>query len=311
MTSLFNEIQSEIIENPRWTWNYRKILKEKEEKIKTKKEMVQEMREKLPPEEFKKRYRRLYYDKEKEQKKYQEKKREWDLLTWELIDEIYSDVPDLINRDDYYTKKYRDDDTVCNVYNFARWSSRLMRINRKWTPKWTAPFRISKRHAIINCTSRLFDTQVEAYKYLKPHIDEIRNCKYALAKKQYIYAPLYYMDEPMRTIIENSPVPNHRAIYIADGMIRWKFMVSELYLGRDSFIFWDVLVTQTWNTFRIALENNLPWLTKDTVEEIHSLRMDWRKNKWEKAPPIYIVNDAYLIQIPINEREILYYIVPT
>jgi hypothetical protein len=94
-------------------------------------------------------------------------------------------------------------------------------------------------------------------------------------------------------------------------MVRDKFMVSELYLGRNSFIFWDVLVTWTWNTFRIALENNLPWLTKDTVEEIHSLRMDWRKNKGEKAPPIYIVNDAYLIKIPINERENLFYIVPT
>ena len=311
MTSLFTEIQWDIIEKPESTGSYHRVLKAKEKELKTKREIVKEMKEKLTPQEFKKRYRRLYYDKEKEQKKYQEKKREEDLFVWQLIDEIYADVPDLINRDDYYTKKYRDDDTVCNAYNFSWRSSRLMRISRKQTPKWKTPFRISKRHAMITWINRLFNTQVEAYKYLKPHIDEIRNCKYALAKKQYIYSPLYYMDEPMRTIIEQAPVPNHRAIYVADGMIRWKFMVSELYLGRDSFIFWDVLVTQTWNTFRIALENNLPWLTKDTVEEIHSLRMDWRKNKWEKAPPIYIVNDAYLIQIPINEREILYYIVPT
>lgn len=306
--SLFNELQWEIIEKPENKWTYSRILKAKQGEIKTKKQIVKEMKEKLSPEEFKKRYRRQYYDAEAEKEKYQKKKEEDIKLMMELYDEIY---PDPINRDKYYTKKYRDDDTVSGAYNFSWRSSKLIRISWKRTPKRKEPFRISNRHAMSLWIDRLYNTQVEAYKYLKPHLEEIRWCKYALAKRQYIYSPLYYMDEPMRTIIEQAPVPNHRAIYVADWMLRWKFMVSELYLGRDSFIFWDVLVTQTWNTYRIALENNLPWLTKDTVEEIHSLRMDWRKNGGDKAPPIYIVNDAYLIKIKINERENLFYIVPT
>ena len=72
-----------------------------------------------------------------------------------------------------------------------------------------------------------------------------------------------------------------------------------------------MLVTGTGNLFRIALNNNLSRLTKDTVEEIHQKRMAWIKSKSNDAPPIYIVNDAYLIKIKINERETLFYIVPT
>ena len=311
--SLFNDLQNELIEKPRNTGNYRKILKEEGETEKTRKEERQEMRAKLSEKEYMTRLQSVYYQRKKKdiKKKYDEKREKDMELVEELLKEIDEETPEPINYDKYYTKKFRNDDTTSRAYNFARRSSKLMRISWMMTPKMKSPFRISNRHSMCQAIDRLFEAQIEAYKYLKPHLEEMRWCKYAFAKKQYIYSPLYYIEEPMRTIIENAPVPNHRAMYVADGMLRWKFMVSELYLWRDSFIFGDVLVTQTWNLFRIALENNLPWLTKDTVEDIHKLRVDWHKNKWEVAPPIYIVNDAYLIKVQPNERETLYYIVPT
>ena len=306
--SLFNDLQWEIIEKPQNKWSYARIRKAKQEEIKTKKQIVREMKEKLSPEEFKKRYRRQYYDAEAEREKYQKKKAERD----KFAEEIYAEMPEPINRDKYYTKKYRDDDTVKNWYRFAWRSSRLRWLNRKKVPKRKKPFRVSNRRWLEYWMRRLLDIQCDVYKYLKPHLEEIRDCKICLCKKQYPYDyPTYHLEEPLNSLCEASEINTWRIVNVAYWMVRDKFMVSELYLGRNSFIFWDVLVTWTWNTFRIALENNLPWLTKDTVEEIHSLRMDWRKNKGEKAPPIYIVNDAYLIKIPINERENLFYIVPT
>lgn len=311
--SLFNDLQGELIEKPKNRGSYYKILKQKEEEIKTKKQIVKEMKEKLSPEEFKKRYRRLYYDKEKERKKYQEKKADVDKYVWELIDEIYADIPDLINRDRYYTEKYKKDDTKRWAYKFAWRSSKIRRLNRNWLPIQKTPFRISNRKWLDRCMKELLNTQTSVYKYLSPYLKEIKNCAISMHKKQQPYDyPTYTIDEPLNSLCKNSNINTWRIVNVADWMIRDKLIISELYLGRNNFIFWDVLVTWTWNIFRISLENNLPWLTKDTIEDIHEKRMRWRKDKKDMdMPPIYIVNDAYLIKIPINERENYFYIVPT
>lgn len=306
--SLFNELQEGIIEKPKQTWTYQRVLKAKSEETKTRKQIVKEMKEKLSPEEFKKRYMRQYYDAEKKKKEYRKKKEDGLRLMLELFDEI----PDPINRDKYYTEKYRDDDTVKRGYRFAWRSSKLKNINRRTTPRRKQPFRISNRRSMEYSIRLLHDIQCKVYTHLLPHLDEIKDCRYYIHKKQHPYDfPLWHIDEPLKTLAQWLDMNPARVMNVADAMIRWKLIVSELYLWRNSFIFGDVVVTQTGNTYRIALENNLPWLTKDTVEDIHSLRMEWRKHKGKIAPPIYMVNDAYLITIQPNEREKLFYIVPT
>jgi len=312
--SLFNELSQEgVIENIKETNNYKKILSEKKKKDMTWKELVKKKKSELPLDEFKKWQQAEYYKrkfKEKKLKDYYERR----AVDNEVLEEAYEYVygwDEILDYDKFYTEKFKDDDVISRWYNFAWWSSKLMRIQWKYTPKQKEPFRISERRCMHFSTDRLFKMQIQAYEYLKPHLDEIKDCNYILSKKQQIYAPSYFIEEPLKTIAENGPVNRMRIMNVADWMIRWKFFPSELYLWRDNFIFWDVLVTGTWNVFRIALENNLPWLTKDTVEDIHKKRMDWRKSKSEDKPPIYIANDAYLIKIAVNERENLYYIVPT
>lgn len=272
------------------------------------------MREKLWPVEYKKRYDKQRYKKQRKlfKQRYEEHRDAFnESMLNEIIDELWPGN-DTTNRDEYYTEKFRDDDTVKRGYRFAWRSSKLANLNWKSVPKWKKPFRISNRRSMEYSMRLLHDTQCKVYEYLLPHMDEIKDCKVAIYKKQRPYDfPLWYIEEPLKTLASWLDMNPARVVNVADAMIRGKLMVSELYLWRTSFIFWDVLVTQTGNTYRIALENNLPWLTKDTVEEIHSLRMEWRKHKWEVAPPIYIVNDAYLIKVQPNEREKLFFIVPT
>lgn len=312
--SLFNDLQWELIENPKQKWSYHRILKTKEKEIKTKKEIAKEMKEKMWEEAYRDWYHKEYYKENRKEikKKYQEKKREEELLIWELIDEIYADVPEPINRDEYYTQKFRDDDTVKRGYRFAWRSSKLANLNWKSVPKRKKPFRISNRRSMEYSIRLLHDIQYEVYQYLSPHLEEIKNCRNYIYKKQKPYDfPLWYIDEPLKTLAAWLDMNPARVVNVADAMIRGKFMISELYLWRTSFIFWDVLVTQTGNTYRIALGNNLPWLTKDTVEDIHEKRMQWRRHKWKDKPPIYIVNDAYLAKYEPNEREKIFYIIPT
>ena len=326
--SLFNDLQSELIEEPKKLGNYRKILRKKKETEEEKearekrewKELCAQKKQEMSKEEFEARrmkeyYKRnrkerikkqlkLYYNWKAEKRKQQEEDY-WDIeLVW--TEEQPTDI------DAYYTEKFKKDDIVRRGYRFSWWSSRLKRMDWRRIPKRKTPFRISNRRRLEWGMNIVYEKQIKCYNYLKPYVEQVRNCKYCLTKKQYPGGyPNYYMDEPLKTIAESGPEPAGRLVTILDWMLRDKFMVSELYLWRDSFIFWDMLVTWTWNTFRIALENNLPWLTPDTVEDIHEKRMKWRKEKADEAPPIYIVNDAYLIKVMLNETESLFYIAPT
>lgn len=153
--------------------------------------------------------------------------------------------------------------------------------------------------------------QNKAYLYLKPHMDEVKGCFYQMSKKQLPYDfPVYMSSGPLRTLAENWPVNKWYIFLVYEWMRRWKYMCSEMYLGKNSFIFWDVIVTQTGHLFRISLNHNLPRLTKDTVEDIHKKRMEWKRDGTKEPPPIYILRDAYLIKVKLKE-EFLYYIVPT
>ncbi len=97
---------------------------------------------------------------------------------------------------------------------------------------------------------------------------------------------------------------------VASAMLRDKYIISEVYLGRVSFLVGDVIISQAGNVLRPCLENNIPWLTKDTVDELHKKRMDWLKKKTDDLK-IYILRDTYLVKYQLNEREKMFYIIPT
>lgn len=312
--SLFNEIQSEIIEKPTNTNYYHRILNEQKEEKKTEKQKRKEMREKLWPVEYKKRYDKQRYKKQRKlfKQRYEEHRDAFNEgMLNEIVDELWPGN-DTTNRDKYYTEKFRDDDVKSNWYRFAWRSSRLARIKWRDLPKQKTPFRVVKVRWMERGMRDMNEIQNKAYEYLKPHMEEFYDVPLGFQKKQMPYDyPTYMTTKEFETFAKDGPVNPWHIYIVFDAMRRGKYIISETYLWRNSFIFGDVVVTQTGKLFRIALENNLPWLTKDTVEDIHSLRMEWWKHKWKVAPPIYIVNDAYLIKIKPNERETLFYIVPT
>lgn len=312
--SLFDEIQWTIIENPRATWSAQKIRKQTDEIKKPWKELRKEMKETLSEDEFKKWYNHQTYErfKYKYQKSYQKIKEDDAKLMKELLKEIDEETPEPINYDKYYTEKFRNDDVKSNWYRFAWRSSRLWRLDWRFVPKQRMPFRVVKVRWMERGMRDMNEIQNKAYEYIKPHMGEFKNEIISLQKKQRPYDyPVYRRSYRLEEFAKAGPVNPWHIYLVFDAMQRWKYIASETYLWKNSFIFGDVVVTQTGKLFRISLENNLPWLTKDTVEDIHKLRIDWRKNKWKVAPPIYLLNDAYLIKIKPNERETLFYIVPT
>lgn len=276
------------------------------------------MKEKLPEDEYKKRYMHREYEKRKEQykEKYEKKKEEATKELKELCDEIWPGN-DLTDWDKFYADKFKLDDTwkKWHSYRFAWWSSKLARLKWERIPKQTKPFRIMNRNWMTQLLDKWIDIQHRTYEYLNPLMWELWDSWLFMGKKQQPYKyPLYLSDDKLKAVANNAPVNAAYVYLLFDALRRDKYIFSEMYLWRTSFIFWDVLVTQTWNLFRISLENNLPWLTKDTVESIHESRMKWHKRKKKEAlvkqPPIYIVNDAYLIKVSLK-WEVLYYIVPT
>ena len=322
--SLFDELKEwEIIERPQKLWSTNRIRKERaEENEKKKKEerkkLCEEMRAKLSPEEYKKWKRQLWYSENREkhiQKELDRQKRikaEEDALMEEIYKDVYDELPEPIDYDAYYMEKFKSDDLVNWKYIFAWRKSKVLFMKRNRIPKYKKPFRICKRKALDKICENLSNVEIDAYEHLKPYEEEIDKCALILDKTQFPWKYIRRFSEwKLDDIIKNCGVASAHVWNVADWMKRGKYIIGQAYLWRNSFILGDVLVTQTGHLFRISLDNNLPWLTKDTVEEIHNLRMEWRKRKWKTPPPIYIVNDAYLIKVPINERENLYFISPT
>lgn len=312
--SVFNDLQIDLIEKPTNTNYYHRILNEQKKEKKTEKQKRKEMREKLWPVEYKKRYDKQRYKKQRDlfKQRYEEHRDAFNKgMLNEIIDELWPGN-DLTDWDKLYTKKFKEDDAKGRAYRFSWRCSRLRSLDWSRVNKQTTPFRVANRKQMNQLIRDNTKTQNGAYEYLKPHMNDIKDCMLALNKNQLPYNyPVYVSDKELRDVVNESPVNIASTYLVFDAMRRWKYMLSEMYLWRNSFILGDVLVTGTGNLFRIALNNNLSRLTKDTVEEIHQKRMAWIKSKSNYAPPIYIVNDAYLIKVHINEREDLFYIVPT
>lgn len=310
--SLFNDLQSGLIEKPKQTWSYKKIRlqKQQKEETKTEKQIRKEMKEKLPEKEYRKRYHHREYMKRTElyKQKYEEKKKKQTQELLDLINEIWPDEEE-VDWDNYYKEKFECDDKIKKWYRFYRRASKLLRY---WGfPEYKMPIRIHARYHIDKLIRMAMDSQHQAYQYIKPHMDEIKDCVCKMNKTQVPYDfPTYRSSEPLRSLADNAPLHKWYIFLVYEGMRRNKYMCSEMYLGRISFIFGDVIVTQTWNLFRISLDHNLPWLTKDTVEDIHKKRIEWRRDWTKEPPPIYVLRDAYLIKVKLKET-FLYYIVPT
>lgn len=325
--SLFNEIQWQVIENPKSTYNNIKIRKEKKEKDnkenekkkkQERKKLCEQKKEELWEDEYKKRYwKQRYKDNrehhiQKEINRQKEKRKEEEALIEGIYKNVYDILPEPIDIDKFYTEKFKNDDILSGEYKFSWRSSRLKRIPWRKYSRQHLPFRVSYRHWINQMMATLSRTQLKAYQYLLPLFNEWKDCPISLHKRQQPYRyPTYLVWEPLQSIIDASEINNWHLICVADGIRRGKYIPWEVYLWRNSFIFWDVVVTNTWHLFRISLEHNLKWLTPNTVEKIHQDRMDWRKKKADNKVPILLLWDAYLIKVPINEWEDLYFITPT
>jgi hypothetical protein len=113
----------------------------------------------------------------------------------------------------------------------------------------------------------------------------------------------------MRELCDATNISKNQVCSIASAMLRDKYIASEIYMGRVSFLIGDVIITQAGNVLRPCLENNIPWLTKDTVSSLHDDRMKYLKKK--KDLDIYILWDTYLVKYQPNEFEQRFYLVPT
>jgi len=312
--SLFNDLQWEIIENPKQKWSYHRILKAKEKEIKSKKEIAKEMKEKMWEEAYRDWYQKEYYKNRRKEikKKYQEKKKEEELFVWELIDEIYADVPEIINRDKYYTQKFRDDDiNYEGKFKFSRRVSRLNWVKPSKEEAYIKPVMVYNFANLWWVLTNLWRIQDRAYEYLKPHINEISLGDLKLSKRQSLTKnPMRATWWNMRKLVDNTDISMNQVCSVASAMLRDKYIISEVYLGRVSFLVGDVIISQAGNIYRPCLENNIPWLTKDTVDELHKKRMDWLKKKTDDLK-IYILWDTYLVKYQPNEREKWFYIIPT
>ena len=314
--SLFEDfIQWEIIKNPKGRVSYKKSLKQKKQKeeVKTWAEMRKEAKENMSSEEYMKWLQKESYKRRKEKiaKKYQENKLEKEAYIEEIYKEIYDTIPDPPNYDKIYAEKFdKDDRDSWGKYRYYWRCSRLNYIKVSTLSKIKYPIKVYDRN-FAHLTSNLNRMQDRAYEYLKPYIKGLDIKDFKLSKKQFFTkAPMRNTWEKMRWIINATDISNNQLCSVASAMLRNKYIVTELYLWRVGFLVGDVIITQNWNVIRPLLENNIPWLTVDTVEELHQKRIDYLKKKTDDLE-IYALWDCYLIKVQPNERETYFYITPT
>lgn len=319
--SLFEEFQKwDIIDNPGWLRIYRKKpRKTQDEKKKERKELNKKKKKELPPEEFKKRRQDAYYQlqkKERRQKnleRYYRNKKEEEVILEEIYKNVYDVIPEPINYDKYYLEKFKEDDIDCDgKYRFSRRSSKIIFENWKTMPRRKQPIKIYWRKWVKAVINNLLREEWKAYQLLLPHLKELEDAKFSIKKKQGLTKyPLWNVSGKLWELCMNSDVAPSHICNVLDAIHRDKYIISEAYLWRNSFIMGDVIVTQTGHKLQPCLENNIPWLAPDTVDDIHEIRMKRRKKKWKEKPPLYMLKDAYLVQVKVNEREIFYYLIPT
>ena len=324
--SLFNDLKWEIIENPKSTYNYLRVRREEKEteeekeKIRKKewKELCSQKKQEMSKEEFYKwRVKEWYQWHKKEQskkqlEKYYKDKAEEEAMIEGIYKDVYDILPEPVNYDKLYMEKYKDDDRIYwGRYKFSRWASRLNYVEPGKEERYMSPIKVYNPWAFGNIFSKLGKIQSEAYEYLKPLIWETSLWEFHLAKKQFLTKnPMWVTKWRMREICDATNISKNQVCSIASAMLRDKYIASEIYMGRVSFLVGDVIITQAGNVLRPCLENNIPWLTPDTVEELHKKRFDWLKKKIDDLN-IYILRDTYLVKYQPNEFEQRFYLIPT
>lgn len=327
--SLFNQLQWQLIENPSQLKQRKEIVKKQKQNTKEQKRMqeLKEMKAKLSPDEYKKWYK---VKRNKDNKKrrheryvqdYAKVKAERDAISEEVLSEVEYKYEKEQNIDEYYTEKFREDDTDWEWrYRYSWRASPLAKIKRVWTQRYEKPVRITDANCGFNALiERQLKMQWNVYKLVRAHLDEIEYWTFAMAKEQKVTArPMRGMYGRILELAEESGYPKHQICEIARALKDGTYMAGEVFLWRISWIFGDVIVTSMGHMFRIALENNLKWLTPDTVEEIHQQRLNY-KHKEDKCP-IRLLYNAYLIKVPackIIEKDWIkdywhysYYVVP-
>lgn len=277
------------------------------------------MKAKLPKEEFNEWRQKAYYQRQKKERskknldRYYRNKAAEEAFFEEIYKDVYDPIPEPINYDKYYTEKFREDDMDADgKYRFSRWSSKIIFDNWRYMPKYKKPIRIYWRRGINAAINNLLREEWKAYELLLPYLDELKDAKFALKRFQTITKyPLWNVSGKLGELCMSSDIAPSHICNVLSAIQRDKYIISEAYLWRTNFIMWDVVVTQTGHKFQPCLENNIPWITKDTIEWLHEVRMKRWKKKWKEKPPIYMVSDAYLVKIPINEWETYFYIIPT
>ena len=322
--SLFDEFQQwQIIQKPRQTKSYERVLASK--KNKTKEELKQEWKElckqkkaELSEEEFIKWRQKEWYKRNKERvieyniERYYRDKADEEAMIEEIYKNVYDTLPEPINYDKLYAEKYDADDRDWNGgFRFYRRASRLNRVHANRCVAITHPVRVYNRGGFGILISKLGNEQNRAYEYIKPHIDEIGIKDCFLAQEQWLTKlPMWITKNRMRELTEATDISKNQICSVASALMRDKYIASELYLWRVSFLIGDVIIDSSGHLFRPILENNLSRLTPETVEQLHQDRIDWLHRKNDTLP-IYVLWDAYLIEKKINEREKYFYIVPT
>ena len=87
--------------------------------------------------------------------------------------------------------------------------------------------------------------QDKAYEYIKPHLDEISLNDFCLSKKQFFTkAPMWCGSGRMQELLSGTSISNNQICTVASALLRDKYIASELYMGRVSFLVGDVIITQ-------------------------------------------------------------------
>lgn len=322
--SLFSDFQQgQIIEKPRNTTSYAKILKEKKEDTEKErkrkwKELCEEKKKEMSKEEFLKRRQKERYQQNKKKvieyntERYYREREDEEALLEEIYKSVYDPIPEPINYNKLYAEKYDEDDRGWGWrFVYYWWASRLRRVSPTEAKKIKYPVRIYNRSNIPFIFSYLWKEQDMAYEYIKPHLDEINLKDFFIAYDQgHTYNPMWVTKNKIRELTDATDIGKWQICSVASALLRDKYIVNELYLGRVCYLVGDIIISWYGHIFRPILENNIPRLTKDTVEELHQKRFDYLARKIDDLP-IYVLWDAYLVKIPINERETYFYIIPT
>lgn len=292
-----------LIDKPEWLYQYRLILKNDKE-LRSQRELIKEMKEKLSPEEYTQWWRKQYYEKNKERlaKKYKEKKELEYAEIMETYHELYDDEP-IVPNPKILEQQYVEE--VKNIYRFT--SSDRWRFSWWKSNIWEDRFRMKTYNNPIRiCTTwwlpwtygRLIDSQNNAYEYLKPVIDEVNLDDIMMSREQRYWWTVSYVSRwRTREIVEEWHSWNPTTYcQIASAMKRWVFIRWLPYLWRYCYIVGWMLCTEKAHLMLIQPWST-KWLTKDNAIETANTVRRWFKDKTKEKIFIRRIEDCYLVRV--------------